>query len=374
MLNLEEIREMASIDPDGAYYISLYLNIDPHTNPRGEYLINARNMLKQTGDGLPKEVFKKVREDLRALEDYFVVLTPREHKKAIVLISSSLQGFWKEYRLGVPVKSGIFVDRTPYLKPIFDLLDRHRRYAALLVAKDRARIFVIHLGEIEEYAEVRSEGVPGRQAEGGWFALEQDRFERHVDYHTGVHLEDVARHLQSFMEKQKTDLLFVGGPEESLAMGIEWLPEGLRSKIGGTFSAGMYEPSDQLLSRLEPLLLGHEGKKEEGLVDELITRAFKNKQAVLGVDDVLAMLQEGRVMTLVVDSEYSQRGYICTNCRALFSSRPEQCRYCQGRPEEVDHMADFIMQKTVEQGGDVDVVPGNDKLKNAGNIGALLRY
>lgn len=374
MLNLEEIKEMASVNPDGEYYVSLYLNVDPHTNPRGEYLISARNMLKETEGKLPREVFKKVRADLRAIEDYFAVLTPREHKKAIALISSSEKGFWKEYRLAVPVKSGIFVDRTPYLKPVFDLMDRHRRYAALLVAKDRARIFVIHLGEIEEYAEVRSEGVPSRQAGGGWYALGQDRFERHTDYHTGVHLEDVARHLQSFMERQKTEILFVGGPEESLAMGIEWLPSPLRSKIGGTFSAGMYEPGDQVLSRLEPLLSEHEGKKDEGLVDELITRAFKNKQAVLGVDDVLTMLQEGRVMTLVVDSDYTQRGYICTNCKALFSSRPERCRYCQGRPEEVDHMADFIMQKTVELGGDVDVVPGNDKLKNAGKIGALLRY
>ena len=374
MLNLEELRGIAATNPGGDYYVSLYLNVDPITNPNGEYIIKVRNMLKETAEGLERQkpVFKKVKEDLELLEDYFTGQKP-QFRKAICLITRKSGGFWKEYHLAMPVQSGIFVDTMPYLKPLFDLMDHYPRHLILLLSKDEARMFVVQMGEILEYGEVRTPDVIGKHKKGGWFALEQDRFERHTDFHVGLHLNEVVRQLSGFVEKQGISRIVIGGPQETLAMGREKLPSGLAGRIIGEFQAGMYETSRQILDRVQPIVSAYEGGRQNETVDELVTRAHKNNQAVLGIEDVMLMSGEKKIMTLLVDPALKQDGYACRNCGAL-ALGPQNCRWCGGGMYGVNYLIDLLMQKTVENGGRVEVVPENEKLRNLGKIGAILRY
>ncbi len=373
MLNLEELKGIAAIKNHGGnYYVSLYLNVDPVTNPNGEYMIKVRNMLKETAEGLDKPVFKKVKDDLELLERYFTGQKP-QFKKAVCLISRKSGGFWKEYHLAMPVQSGIFVDTSPYLKPLFDLMDSYPRHLILLLSKDDARMFVVHMGEILEYGEIRTPDVIGKHKKGGWFALEQDRFERHAEFHVGLHLNEVVRQLSDFVRKQGISRIVIGGPQETLAMGREKLPEDLSDRIIGEFHAGMYETSRQVLDRALPVVEAYERGEKEKMVDELVTRAHKDKGAVLGIEDVILMSGEKRIMTLLADPALKQEGYACSSCDAL-SLSPENCRWCGGDMYGVNYLIDLLMEKTVENGGRVVAVPENEKLRGLGRIGAILRF
>ncbi|MDA8168388.1 MAG: hypothetical protein M0Z59_01645 [Nitrospiraceae bacterium] len=374
MLTLTELREIAAINPDTEYYVTLYLNVDPVTNPRGEYMIRVRNMLKETPGNIGKKVYKAVARDLEKIDSYFVT-GKRQFKKSVCLMSSAGKDFfWREYHLSVPVKSEIYVEKTPYLEPLFNIFDNYPAYLALLVSKEDARIFVVRMGEIIEYGEVHTPDITGRHSKGGWFALEQDHYERHTDFHVGLHMGDVALRLEEFARRQNISALVIGGPEESMSMSMAKLPKGISEKIIGTFAAGMYESPDDVLKKADPVIREHEQKEKQRLIEELITRVYKNKQAVLGIEDVILMTEEQRIQTLLVDADYRQQpGYFCANCRAM-SLSPGSCRYCGGNTEEVNYMVDLVMQKTAEQGGKIEVVPGSEKLKNAGRIGALLRF
>ena len=372
MLNLDELKEITRINPETDYYVSLYLNVNPITNPNGEYLVKARNMLKETAEGLSRPVFKKVRKDLERFEDYFNTQKP-QFRKAVCLISGLEGGYWKEYHLAVPVPSGIFVDKTPYLKPLLDCAGSYPRYLALLVSKDEARIFIVQMGEILEYGEVKTPGVMGRHKKGGWFALSQDHYERHVDYHVQLHLNEVVRKLEDFIRQQGIRRVVIGGPQEAVSMCREMLPKATAEKVVGTFAAGMYEPAPQVLEKAVPVLSEAERQDRQRTVDELVERAYKNNRAVMGLDDVLQMAQEKRIMTLVVDPGLHQPGFVCANCRALSLGR-ENCRFCGGPVDGVNYLIDLLMQKTVEQGGRVETAPDNEKLQGAGKIGAILRF
>ncbi|MDA8388076.1 MAG: Vms1/Ankzf1 family peptidyl-tRNA hydrolase [Nitrospiraceae bacterium] len=374
MLNLEELRELARINPEGDYYASLYLNVDPVTNPGGEYLIRVKNMLRETAEGLQKTktVLKKVKTELERFENYFLTQKPA-FKKAVCLISGREGGLWREYHLAVPVQSGLFVDGTPYLKPLLDAVDSYPRYLALLVSKDEARIFVVQMGEILEYGEVKSPDVMGSHGKGGWFALEQDRFARHVEFHVQLHLADVIRRLEGFIQEQEVRKIVIGGPQEAVSMCMEMLPGSISGMVIGTFAAGMYEPAPRVLEKALPALALFERKEKEKLIEALVERAHKNDRAVMGLEDVLLMVQEKRIMTLVLDPALKQTGFVCGNCRAL-SISPGDCRFCGSGVDRVNYLIDLVMQKTVEYGGRVEVAPGNEKLQTAGKIGAILRF
>lgn len=373
MLSREELREIAKMHAEDAFFVSLYLNVNPLTNRKNDYVIHVKNMLKQTAERLDKVVLKKISSDLEKIEAY-ILANKRIFKKGLAILSSQEKNAWREFHLSVPIKNEVIVDKRPYIKPLLDILDNYQRYAILLVGRESARLFIIHLGEIEEYTEVHSPDVPGRHKKGGWFALSEKSYERHIDYHVALHLKDVLKQLDSFLSGEYVGRLIIGGSEEAVTKVMVMLPQAAADKIIGTFQAEMFAKSKEILEKVEPILKTFEKKKEAETIDNLLTKAMKNENAVIGIEDVLNALQEGRIMNLVFLKDYKQSGLACKNCEYLTVQHISICPYCKGEMQNVNYIVDLVAQKAVEQGAFVEVTEENKKLQESGSIGAFLRF
>lgn len=373
MLSKEELKDISKMRGDDSYFVSLYLNVNPKTNVKNNYVIHVKNLLKNTTDKLDKNALKKVKGDIEKIESY-ILTNKRILKKGLAILSSQEKGLWKEYHLSVPLMNEIIVDNKPYLKPLLDILDNYQRYAILVVGRDSARLFLVHLGEIEEYVEVRSDDVPGRHKKGGWFALSEKSYERHIDYHVKMHLKDVLKELDSFLSREYVGRMIIGGSEEAVTKVKAMLPPAIAEKIIGTFSADMSASGKDILKKVEPILRENEIKKEEALVNDLLTKAMKNENAVIGVEDVLNALQQGRIMKLVFMKDYKSSGIRCGKCDYLTIQDISLCPYCKGKMKKANYIIDLIAQKAVEQGAFVEVVTDNKKFQESGSIGAFLRF
>ena len=373
MLDSKELKELARMRNDAVSFVSLYLNVDPFSNPKGDYMIQFKNMVKDAAEGLERTVYKHVKNDLEKIEAY-VLGNKRMFRKGLVLLSSVRKDFWREYQLSVPVKSEIVVDKCPYIKPLLDALDRHQRYVIVLVDKESARIFVVRLGEIVEYGEVHTPDVPGRHKKGGWFALSQNHYERHIKFHVGLHLNDVVKKLDSFMAGEEISGLLIGGPDEAAVMTRDMLSPAVGGKIVGSFQSEMLASSDEILAKAEAVIGTVEKKKKEETVERLIVQAMKNNNAVLGLENVLYALHEGKVMKLVFLRDYNPAGYSCKKCGSLGAQDTQWCAYCRGELDATDFIIDAAAQKAVEQGATVEVVAEDKRLADAGGVGAFLRF
>ncbi|MBI5026535.1 MAG: hypothetical protein HZC12_07400 [Nitrospirae bacterium] len=373
MLTHSELKELSVISGNGDFFISLYLNVNPITNPKGDYVIHFKNLLKDIMGKVGKDIEKRVKGDLEKIEAYLTG-NKREFKKGLALISSSPRGLWKNYHLSLPVKNELIIDKTPYVKPLVDLLDNYQRYVTLLVAKESARIFLIHLGEIEEYTEVFTADIPGKHKKGGWFALKQNRYERHIDYHVSLHMKDVVKAVEELLHREYIGMIIIGGAEQAIVKVKGLLPQVILDKVIGQFPAEMFAGENDILNMSMKIMEEFEKNKEQMIVDELITRAMKNNMAVIGLEDVLASIQEGSVMKLVFLRGSTAQGFMCTNCGFLTSQALKNCPYCKGVFEAVSYLIDFAVQKAVEQGALIEVVTDSKKLADAGGIGAFLRF
>ncbi|MGD2079723.1 MAG: hypothetical protein PVG55_03135 [Nitrospirota bacterium] len=374
MFSREELREIAKAGENGAGFVSLYLNVNPVTNPGGEYAIWVKNAIKEYRDAADPGILKLVEPDLKAIEGYMQA-NRRDFKKGLAVLSSKERSFWREYNLLVPVKNELVVDTAPYIKPLLDILERYKRYAVLVVDKETARIFVIHLGEITEYGEVHSEDVPGKHKKGGWFSLAQNHYDRHISHHVGLHLKDVIKRFEPFIAGEDINRLVLGGSEEAVLRTKSMLPKTVQSKIIGTFQAGLYEGTLDVLKRAEPVLREYENQIESDTVGDIIQKAMKKERAVVGLEAVLRALQEARVQKLVLERDAAAMGLQCTACGALTEQEAaETCPYCGGRMEKVNHLMDLAVQKAVEQSAEVFIVPESQELRKVGSIGAMLRF
>lgn len=374
MFSREELREIAKMGENGVGFVSLYLNVNPATNPGGEYAIWVKNAIKEYRDMADSDTLKLVEPDLKAIESY-IQANRRDFKKGLAILSSKEKSFWREYNLLVPVKNELVVDNAPYIKPLLDILERYKRYAVLLVDKETARIFVIHLEEITEYGEVHTEDVPGKHKKGGWFSLAQNHYDRHINHHVGLHLKDVIKKFEPFIAGEDINRLVFGGSEEAVLRTKSMLPKSVQSKIIGTFQAGLYEGTLDVLKRVEPVLRKHEEKVENETIEDIIQKAMKRERAVVGLEPVLQALQEARVQKLVLERDAAALGLQCVDCGALTEQEAvEKCPYCGGKMESVNYLMDLAVQKAVEQNAEVFIVPESQELRKVGSIGAMLRF
>jgi peptide chain release factor subunit 1 len=387
MLSIEELKEIAKLRGDGSLFVSLYLNVNPATNSKDNYLIHLKNMVKTTLDGTTKPDLKKIGGDLEKIEAY-VLANRALFKRGLALLSSVERDFWRDYHLSVPFKNEMIVDNSPYVKPLLDIMHNYGRYAVLLVEKEVARLFLMQLGQMEEYDEVRSEGVPGKHRRGGLVSIvsfggsafgsrryssQEKSFERHVDYHVTLHLKDVLKHLETFLSAEDIGNIVLGGSDEAVEMVTSLLPQPLSSRIIGTFRAEMAGTTKDILEKVRPVVSQYEKSRDSETVRELLTKALKNENAVLGIENVLNALQEGRIMRLVVMQAYGREGLSCVHCGYLSAQEMADCPYCKNEMEKANYLVDLIAQKAIEQGAVVEMVSENS-LAEAGSIGAFLRF
>lgn len=373
MFTYKELKQLSAITGDGNFFVSLYLNVNPLTNPRGDYVIHFKNMLKEIAGKVNKDVEKKIKHDIEKIEAYLAG-NKREFKKGLALISSAPVNFWQSYHFTVPVKNELIIDDTPYIKPLLSLFDSYPAYAVLLVDKEFARIFYIHLGKIEVYTEMLTPDVPGKHKKGGWFGLEQSRYERHIDYHVSRHMKDVIKAVDNLIQKESIDKIIIGGTEEAVVKIKDMLPHAISGKIVSTFHTGLTSGEKDILEKTLKIIEGLEKEKQEETVRELITRAMKNNMAVLGMENVLTNIQNGRVRQLIFLRDMSAAGSRCPNCNFLTSQKLKDCPYCKRTFDAVNYLFDLAAQKAVEQDAIVELVSKSDELAKAGGIGAFLRF
>ncbi|MBI4654228.1 MAG: hypothetical protein HY752_04455 [Nitrospirae bacterium] len=373
MLTSGELKHLSTASGNGNFFVSLYLNVNSLTNPKGEYVIHFKNMLKKTTEKLNKDVMKKVKEDIEKIEASLIG-NKRGFKKGLAVISSIPLGFWREYHFSLPVRNELIIDDTPYVKPLFTLLNNYPRYVVLLIDKESARIFLIHLGKIELYTEHITPDIPGRHKKGGWFALEQSRYERHIDYHISLHMKDVIKSLEELLHKESVDKIIIGGSEDAIVKIKNMLSRTILDKVISIFHPEKLSGDKDILDETLEIIRVFEREKEREIVKELITRTMKNNMAVIGLEDVLNSIQEGRVMTLIFLKDMAASGLRCIGCGFLTSQTIKTCPYCGGNFEKASYLIDLSVQKAVEQGAAIEVITDSEGLLNAGGIGAFLRF
>lgn len=373
MLTRDEILGLAGTKSEGNYFVSCFLNVDPVANTRGDYMIHAKNMLKEALEKQEKDVRRKIRPDVEKIEA-FLFSHKRSVRKGLALFSSAEADFWREIHFSVTVGNGVYVDTSPFIKPLLYIADRYPRYAVMLIDREHARLFVIHLGEVEEYREVFTDNVPGRHKKGGWFSLGQKSYERHTDYHVDLHLKDVLKELELLVSAGDITRIVAGGAEEALVRAKELFGKVLADKVIGSFPATMTAQANEVIGKAQAVIDSYEEKEKNSLVEQLLTMTMKKESAALGIENVLASLREGRVMKLVYLRDYSADGYSCGACGLITAQKIESCPFCNSAAHEVPYLIDLAAQKALEQGASVEVISAHEGLRQAGRIGAFLRY
>jgi peptide chain release factor subunit 1 len=361
MFTTDDLQELVAFQGTEVPVLSVYLNVDPTQHTTEEYRLILRSLLKEAGDNAAPE-------DIAEVEKYFDFEYDWQGK-GVVVFSCRQGDFWRAYSLPVPVPNQVYVGSRPYIKSLTEVLDDYSRYGVVLVDREGARLFLFEQGELQETAGTMGE-LPKRHKKGGKAA---QKYQRWADEHAQRNLREAAELTAKFFAGGRCNWLILGGTEDNVTQFEAMLPKSLQSLVVGSFAIDMSASESEVLDRSLEVIRQVEREQEKQLVEQLIA-AWKRGQAVVGLSDTLAAVQEQRVRTLLTIKGYGEVGYRCESCHYLTLQERAACPLCGGGMTRTNDLVNHAVCRAMEQGVKVEVVHDSEDMEQAGRIGAILRY
>jgi peptide chain release factor subunit 1 len=293
----------------------------------------------------------------------------RGDTRGLAMFSAHDAGLWEEVRAPRPVRDRAVVGPQAELLPLENLLETYRSLCVALVDYEKARLFVVELGRIEEASDVTDE-VPGRHDQGGRAQL---RRQRHIDDHRQQHLRHVADVLLRLLDDRGFDHLLLAGSQDVLSHLEPMLHDYLRRRVQARVTLPIIASADEVLARALEVGDELERRQERERIDALVGASETGVRGVAGLAGTLAALAEGRVGEVLVSIDLAAPGAVCPACGRL-TEHGSECAACGTRLEPLPDVVEAAVAQAFRQGCRVETVVERDALGALGGIGALLRF
>lgn len=382
-LDEEELPELSRrTDPLGV--LSLYMNAAP-----GESLeaaaIDLNNRYRELQRRIEEDSSERSREvgaALERLKPELDLLTRPETPGRGRIVYAALSSDWI-LRLSsqMPVPNRVVLDDGPFIHPLLELLDEGRPAGVVLVSSEDARIFEWRLGRLQLMSVLEKEETEAAHERAGQIGggprgqfhtpmLEQ-RQARQQEL-TRRFLDQVAETVTDMMDERRWERLLVSGGERWTQPVAAKLPEAIQDRVIQDLRVLTGLDDEGLRSAVTERLREDHTLREQRLVEQ-VREAALGGDGALGLSEVAAALNEGRVAHLVYDPEVRYTGSIGAD-GALLAGSELGVDGKPGTPEP--RLTERLVERAFSTGARVSPIEGaaSGALSEAVGIGALLRW
>ena len=340
------------------------------------YLISLKSRAKLIEEKLHPEDRESFREQVGRAEAYLRIHSPRSKGVAIFTGRDS----WEFVPLEAEVEDEVHWG-APDLAQLVWLLDEHKPFGIVVVSRKRAQFFLYWLGEMLELEDKEFTLEPSKEKEMGPIArcggvrmsrgTNRDVFEHHLDAQYSHYFRQIAENIGRWCDAEHFQSMFLIGLDEVVKGILKELSDAVREKIVLVEEDLGWVSRNELHRRIEPIIVRHEREREVALVDTLLGN---ERSLVVGIDETLARLQQGRIRNLVVIKGLDATLKRCGECLRVDRTMDPVCPAC-GRERCTVTLREILPELARRYKISVEVVSGEAgrRLQEVGGIGAWLR-
>lgn len=389
------LNDLARLRSGDEPIVSLYLDVrwgDEQQRERVRLFVQekVRKALAQYPEGSPGR--EGLARTLERAQEYVAGLTAQQReqgKNGLALFANEAMDLWRVHFFRRSFQPELCTDHIPHLAQLARLADDEEPAIVIVPDASGADVYQVLLGDLAVEESLRgvvpradsdewnagTGGRPGRQYE------REQKDERRAEEYARKNRRRVAEQATALFDRTPGAHLVLVGTAENLAAFERELPERLRAEVIARiprpreWESGAGPRRDGVVKGAAAAILDHERSAEARIVDEVVGQSLRGGMAVLGPEDVVSALNQGRVHRLVLEEDFARAGWRCVNCDALGPSADgeEACPYCGGALTVVHQLGEALVARTLGEGGAVEVVAHTQKLHSYRSVGAFLR-
>ncbi len=270
----------------------------------------------------------------------------------------------------------ITVDYQFFVKPLMGLIAQFERFAVLICDGNRARLFGIHLNEIEEQTEIFADNdLPEvNKIMPAWECLRSGVTNQRLHDPLQRHLKNTTDRLKDCFTALGFNQLILGIPQDLHPLLRHHLSTELEDRLIATIDSDTTNNTSVIYHQIKSILREHRHRRESRILI-LLREAREQNQAILGVPSVTQALMAGQVRQLILKPISQNEGWLCPQGHLLGGSfsADDICPQCQQNLEPVQDLDELLLVEALSQNTDVfHILHNNDQWEDQ-NIGAFLR-
>lgn len=318
-----------------------------------------------------------------------------EAAQGVVVVACSAKGVFEPFALAAPVESNLLTGPLPSLRTLMRVADDYGLYAVILADQQEVRLTLIQQGVARRQATMIGSDWPRHQQQGGW---SQKRYQNAAQQRVVNFAKEVSEEIRARLDRARVRQVVLAAGEPVASALEEALHETVRERIVGQVALDMESTPAEVVEATAPLVERAERERERATVQLVEDSRGPGNRAVVGIDDVLAALQSGQVMTLVMNGDFHADGWADFGLPLYGAGEPPRQHPAGGDAGDIVPVAlgDVLLQLALGLDAEVELVqtivpveedaevreagtpfPRSEAaiaLDAAGGVAALLRY
>lgn len=360
-------------------YISIYLSTTPQDRadkpPR--YIINFKNLIKK---------HKEYEEKLKKLENYIENPDILESESglpvySIVIFLDLETDDFELLKLPFKVPNKIIISRKPYKKFINYLETEFGRNLIVYFDKKNLKFYVVNSRSIYNFSssmdfslEYIESGVYKTSLTGLSSPIVRtvggQKIESKISEIERKLAKFVSQKVEEIIDKFNIDRIFISSPNEKIEnLVISYFSKRALRLFKGflSFQENDKKLFEKLINKVEELDI-----EEENVLFEEFRESLGKGLAVVGIENVIKNALMFNIKKLVINLNYSHKGYICYDNGIFYHKELEfECSDIEITDDITDYLIDFV----IENGGQIEIA-NTQNLREIINdeVGAILRF
>jgi len=378
MITINELKELARIDSGSSPLISLYVDMFPSLDWKKITKIYIKNerarmlpILQKTEN---KVTIKKFEDDIEKILTFLNYNLEPEVNTVAIFACKSLDLF-KIFKLALRVNNLMVVSNRSYIKPLINFLEDYSGYMLVRISADEVKVFLISRREILSEVKFEEPNLYARTSKGGWMALSQGRYERRREKQIDSLFRESITNLSNIVSKHKIDRVILCGSNENLAIYKNLCPHSLLEKIVSEFQFDARATDNAVIEASYKYDEEAERAQEKRKLDKIFDSIGTSGKGITGANETLDLLWNGRLQSLILDSNIALDGTRCINedCGYFTANEISRCPYCSSETIRTPNILNLAVSKALSQDIDIEFTQNNERLKAIAGIAGILK-
>ena len=368
-LDTAHLQRLNEIESDGAPVVSLYMELSPERRTGDAWEIAFKDLRARALDHTGANGHRKAVEgEIDRIEEALRGGLPRTGR-GLAFFACEPLGLFEQLGVATVVPNEVYVDRRVYVRPLARVRDEHDRFVIALVSAHKSRFFFSQIGLVEEvYA------LDGPELFVTDFASKDQRQDMKAELRKG-HAQRSAHALDLIADALDARHVIHACASDMEAAFLDALDQKTRQKTAASFPCEINATVAEVAAKAEVVQREVEAREELETIERV--QELIPTRAVVGLDATLDMLNQQRVMTLIVNDALRIPGGIDTVSGMLTTQTDGQYEATGGRILPEDDLFELMLERALEQGASLELIrseAAKDALEPHGPSAALLRF